>query len=125
MIIFNLTRHKATPSQQQGGVIDLPDELISKINQLSIFQPVPSESLLITRANMICELLSEHAKAYPGVNAVMCGGAPYFNVILDKALKSYGFSPCYPFTQREVERSLIGGQKANIIVYNHMGVVFT
>lgn len=123
MPVLNITRHKATQGQLDDGVIDLPDYIIDPINQLGIFEPVPSVELLRERAEQIVDILQIH---YPMYDDVMCGGAPYFNSILDKALISRGFKPHYPFTYREyVTHTDSKGKTVNTPIYVHRGLVPT
>lgn len=122
--VYNITRHPTKPDQAADGVVDLPLHITDKIKELSTFvsTPLPSVSYLHARALEIVVLLQSYSEEV-GINIVhvMCGGAPYFNGILDKVLISNGFVPCYPFTIRQ--SSVENGK--NVFVYKHIGLVRT
>lgn len=116
MPVINITRHKTTQQQAElDDVIDLPSSHIDLITELSIFEPVPSLSLLKKRAKAIVDIIDTIPFTVTGV---MCGGAPYFNSVLDNELVARGYVPCYPFTMR-VHCEDEG------VVYEHKGLVKT
>ncbi len=93
--ILNLTRHLATDEQAATGLVNLRPDIISKIHELSIFQPVPTDDILYERAYAIVAILKDNGFSN---ECVMLGGAPYFIAILDTVITAAGFKPCYPFT---------------------------
>lgn len=122
--VYNLTRHATKPDQAADGVVDLPNPITDKIKELSTFvsTPLPSVQYLHARALEIVVLLQSYADdTGKDIVHVMCGGAPYFNGILDKVLIINGFVPCYPFTIRQ---SVVEDGK-NVFVYKHIGLVRT
>jgi len=124
MPILNITRHKATQGQLDDGVVDLPEYIIDRINRLCTFQPIPTLQELRICAEKVVDILEE--LNHPDVDGVMCGGAPYFNAILDRALISRGFVPHYPFTVRNyIHTKAINGKTTQEAVYVHMGLVKT
>jgi len=125
--ILNLTRHKATEDQKAVGIIDLPHEYISRINALGTFQPIPTVTQLIERANDIVFVLQEYIRisGMYKVDSIMLGGAPYFNAVLDKVLTINGFRPCYPFTFKQSQHSVENNKTVSTTVYKHMGLVHT
>lgn len=122
--VYNLTRHPTKPDQAEDGVVDLPAHITDKINELSTFvsTPLPSVAYLHARALEIVVLLQSYSDE-EGIDIVhvMCGGAPYFNGILDKVLIINGFVPCYPFTVRQ--STMENGK--HVFVYKHIGLVRT
>jgi hypothetical protein len=125
--VFNLTRHKATKDQKAVGIIDLPYEYITRINTLSTFEPIPTSTHLIERANEIVAVLQEYIRisGMYEVDSVMLGGAPYFNAVLDKVLTINGFVPCYPFTLKQSQHNIENNKTVSTTVYKHMGLVHT
>ena len=122
--VYNLTRHPTKPDQALDGVVDLPIHITDRINALSTFvsTPLPSVAYLHARALEIVVLLQTYSEdTGTDIVHVMCGGAPYFNGILDKVLSINGFIPCYPFTIRQ---STVENGK-NVFVYKHIGLVRT
>lgn len=124
MPILNITRHKTTEGQKLDNVVDLPEYIIDEINRLCTFQPLPTLQELRVCAEKVVDIIEN--LQYPDVDGVMCGGAPYFNSILDKALISRGFVPHYPFTIRNYTRTTNPDGSINQqAVYKHMGLVKT
>lgn len=122
--VYNLTRHQTKSDQAADGIVNLPRYITDKINELSTFvsTPLPSVSHLNTRALEIVVLLQTYADERGiEIKHVMCGGAPYFNAVLDRILIKNGFIPCYPFTIRQA--TVENGK--NLFVYKHVGLVRT
>lgn len=124
MTILNITRHKTTEGQKADNVVDLPAYIIDEISRLCVFQPLPTLQELRISAQKVVDILD--GLNYPNVDGVMCGGAPYFNSVLDKELLSRGYVPHYPFTLRHyIHKLQPDGSTIQEPVYKHMGLVKT
>lgn len=125
MPVINITRHKTTEQQNTiSGVIDIPDQFLEPIKELSIFQPLPTLKLLKQRAKAIVDIID--GLSISNITGVLCGGAPYFNAVLDRELISRGYTPCYPFTMKvftEYEDSK--GNTLAGVEHVHVGLVKT
>lgn len=114
MNILNLTRHTATSSQSEAGVIDLdyPDFCII-LDHLTFKRP-PSMDDLIIRADIIASI----AVGYEYCD-VLIGGPPYLTGPLITALRHYDLTPWFSFNERATD-AFRGKQ---LVKYKHTGFV--
>lgn len=117
--IINLTQHISTPEQLEEGVIDLPEEERSKLQNLLTFTSRPQGSLIAARAADLADLAVKY-----GATHAMIGGAPFLMSQLEAALKAKGVQPLYSFTQRVTEEQVQSdGTIKKTSVFKHEGFV--
>lgn len=117
--ILNLTQHPATPEQVDAGVLDVPVEFKTTLQDLLTFNELPDRAEINRRAAALAELA-----AWCGVEAAMIGGAPYLMLPLERALAERGIKPLYAFSKREVaEQQEEGGGVRKVSVFRHAGFV--
>lgn len=121
MSIINLTQHKATNDQVNYGVVDLPQELHTKLVELITFNDIPQSGEMIKRANAIVELVQSFDD---NADFAMIGGAPFFMAILEDTLNDAAIQPLYAFSKRvSVEEVQADGTVAKKVVFKHEGFV--
>lgn len=127
MNILNLTQHNATQDQLADGVIELSAEHKAFVQTTLTFNTLPSKEELQARAE---ELASFAAQVRNGLELdeepvhAMIGGAPYFMSFLEKALKGYGITPVYAFSERQsVDEVQPDGSVVKRAVFKHAGWV--
>ena len=147
--IINLTQHEASEEQKMAGVIDLPEDVKSKLRLLLTFEEIPTRDELETRAKQVSRLALENVVCFQcgqhgvtpnsttgvGVECIHCGmdanppkvmvgGAPFFMAVLESELKKNGFAPVYAFSKREcVEEKQDDGKILLRRVFKHLGFV--
>ena len=125
--IINLTKHQATPPQKTDGVEDLPEDFRQCLLDILNFDKCPDNTELRSRALRVKGLLADHlrsAEAIRGV-AVMIGGMPAFDTVLEAVLKESGVHVGYSFTKRQcTETALDGGAVALLYVFKHEGFIW-
>ena len=125
--IINLTKHQATPPQKTDGVEDLPEVFRQCLLDILNFDKCPDNTELRSRALRVKGLLADHlrsAEAIRGV-AVMIGGMPAFDTVLEAVLKESGVHVGYSFTKRQcTETALDGGAVALLYVFKHEGFIW-
>lgn len=125
--IINLTKHVATPPQVAEGVEDLPDNLRQVLLDILNFDECPDNKELISRAMRVKGLLADHLRSAEAMRgaAVMIGGMPAFDTVLESALKEAGVHVGYSFTKRECkETALPDGGVALLYVFKHEGFIW-
>lgn len=123
-MILNLTQHKATPEQVAAGVIDLRGAQLEKLKYTLTFSgQIPSDWLVITRAEMIAQIAHDFFSKHPSQERqVMIGGAPWFMPPLQKILHDEGLSPLYAFSERcSQEKLLPDGSVQKTQAFRHLG----
>ena len=118
--IVNLTRHEATPSQVDAGVVELSPEKRQDLPGLLTFRAKDFmgatreeiQNLLANRATMI-------AGKAAGYKEALVGGAPYFIPHICYALKQRGITPLFSFSERVAEERIIEGKVAKTIYFEH------
>ena len=135
MKILNLTQHSASVEQLEAGIVDLPDELHTRLAGLLTFTELPSEQELEARAEAIYMLVTQHiAPQYSEEQrqsgdvesqirelgwSFMLGGAPFFMAHLVEEMRHIG--KCgYAFSERVSEEK--NGVKTSKFV--HKGMVW-
>ena len=126
-MIINLTIHPATTAQIEAGVVDLPDHQYHVLRNLLLFEEIPTQREIATRARKI-RLLAETA-VKPGSSCrVMLGGAPFLMAALERELEdpiSPGgcrFAPVYAFSQRVSEEiTTPDGEVKKVSTFKHLG----
>ena len=120
--MINLTQHDATPEQIEAGVKDLPDIVKEQVRKALTFDAPPSRMEIYARASIIASF----AEAYLGEDGdALIGGAPYFMAPLERALKARGLRPCYAFSKRVVEESVMpDGSIKKVSTFKHEGFVY-
>lgn len=146
--IINLTQHEASEEQKMAGVIDLPEDVKSKLKMLLTFEEIPTRDELETRAKQVSRLALENVVCFQcgqhgvtpnsttgvGVECIHCGmdanpqvmvgGAPFFMAVLEKELFRNGLTPLYAFSKREcVEEKQEDGKILLRRVFKHLGFV--
>lgn len=127
MNILNLTQHSATQDQIESGVIELSAEQKAFVQTTLTFNSVPTKADLEARAE---ELTSFAAQVRNGLELdevevhAMIGGAPYFMPFVEKALKGYGITPVYAFSEHQsVDEVQPDGSVVKRAVFKHAGWV--
>ena len=109
------------------GVEDLPENLRQCLLGILNFEECPDNKELRSRAKRVKGLLADHlrgAEAMRGA-AVMIGGMPAFDTVLESALKEAGVHVGYSFTKRECkETALPDGGVALLYVFKHEGFIW-
>ena len=138
MLMLNLTQHKATREQIEGGVVDLPAEIAGRVSVLLTFDNPPEGYEMVRRAEAIAKIVSEvrEMKDFqtPGVfsgvpmkirpRSVMIGGAPFFMSTLEAVLIEERYFPYYAFSRREsVEERTADGGVRKVATFRHVGFV--
>ena len=128
-MILNLTQHRATPDQQEAGVVELEgfykEELVKFLN----FNTLPSRAEVLKAAEGIAALARLYGNQYHlhnhhGVVHAMIGGAPFLMGALENALMSQDVVPMYAFSVREsVESISDNGVVTKTAVFKHLGFV--
>ena len=126
-MIINLTIHPATTTQIEAGVVDLPDHQYHVLRNLLLFEEIPTQREIATRARKI-RLLAE-AVARPGASCrVMIGGASFLLAALEREFLdpiSPGgcqFTPVYAFSQRVSEEiATPDGGVRKVSTFKHLG----
>lgn len=126
--ILNLTQHKATNDQLAAGVIDLPEDNRTKLQELLSFDELPSVRQLRDRASSVTELaydaLYNKEDGDLITDEVMIGGAPFFMGYLETFLRRKGLKPVYAFSRRVTEeQQQADGTVKKIAVFKHEGFV--
>lgn len=130
--MLNLTQHAATPEQKLVGVVEIPEYLKKELIELITFEEVPSPANMEDRAIKIAQLY-ERARSIlsqdgmvPIGSFAMVGGAPYFQVFLEKALRDINVEPLHAFSKREsVDQPQADGTTKKMVVFRHAGFVTT
>lgn len=128
-IIYNATQHKATPEQEDAGVINISLNL----SELLTFSSLPTRDELWERAHTIAGLLWQYHSDQCEMNylsplhepcRVMIGGAPYLMSPLEEVLKEYSIIPMYAFSERVSEEYVNNqGEVVKRNVFKHLGFV--
>ncbi len=119
MNILNLTQHDATPDQLAAGVVEPAEGDKVRIRQLLTFEQLPEGDELKTRAYALGIIA-----ACTGADAVLIGGAPYFMVPLEAAMKYRGLKAFYAFSLRESAEAPDGeGGVRKTQVFKHAGFI--
>ena len=129
--ILNLTQHKATAEQIDGGVVGFDENHSEELKTFLTFNEMPSGQDLYERAYKIGELaLQVKNVLYPGGDVgygegvkCMIGGAPYFMSTLESVLRSFGFVSVYAFSERVSEEKEVDGKVIKTLVFKHLGFV--
>lgn len=125
--IINLTKHVATPPQVVDGVEDLPENLRQCLLDILNFDECPDNKELISRAMRVKGLLADHLRSAAAIRgaAVMIGGMPAFDTVLEAVLKGSGVHVGYSFTKRQCkETPLADGGVALLYVFKHEGFIW-
>lgn len=125
--IINLTKHQATPPQVADGVEDLSDDLRQVLLDILVFKDIPTVAEMQYRALRVRGLLADHLRGGEKVRgcAVMIGGMPAFDPVLEKVLVSAGAHVGYSFTQRNCEEELLpDGSIKLLYTFLHQGFVW-
>lgn len=119
-MIWNLTQHNATPDQVAAGVKDLPEPLRKRLCDVLTFEERPFGQDLTRRAQEVVKIARE-----VGAVTVMCGGAPFFSVPLEYALRKAGFNVWYAFSKRVSRETIMGdGTVQKTQSFLHAGFVY-
>jgi len=120
-MIYNLTQHAPTPEQVAAGVVDLPEEVLLEVRELSTFLSLPDAVELRTCAARIATIAASIAA--PGTRC-MIGGAPFFMEPLAQALRYQALQPVYAFSVREsVDQPQPDGSVRKVAVFRHGGFI--
>lgn len=125
--IINLTKHVATPPQVAEGVEDLPENLRQCLLDILNFDECPDNKELHSRAMLVKGLLADHLRNADAIRgaAVMVGGMPAFDTVLEAVLKGSGVHVGYSFTKRQCkETPLADGGVALLYVFKHEGFIW-
>ena len=125
--IINLTKHQATPPQKTDGVEDLPEVFRQCLLGILNFEKCPDNTELRSRALRVKGLLADHLRSAEAIRgaAVMIGGMPAFDTVLEAVLKESGVHVGYSFTKRQcTETALDGGAVALLYVFKHEGFIW-
>jgi hypothetical protein len=125
MRIWNLTQHRATPSQVADGVCDLPDPQREELVKLLTFDEIPTAEQLRDRAWDICGLLLRvQDGAFNERVEVMIGGFLPLMSHLEAVLLRHDITPVYSFSKREsIDDPQSDGSVIKRVVFNHIGFV--
>ena len=119
MAILNLTQHNATEDQINEGVVELQAEIKQVLKGLLDFSEMPTRVEIMDRAASIAKIANRH-----GAKHAMIGGAPFLMGALESALKDYGITPVYAFSQRiSVEKTQDDGSVIKTAIFKHIGFV--
>ena len=136
--ILNLTQYHTTTEQERVGVYNLDKEHRWELEQLLIFNELPSISEVKRRAEKIANIaLKEKRRDHATrtdleediLHSAMVGGAPYMYIApylfphLEAALFKVGIRPLYTFSQRVVETFEVDGTIHKNYMYKHVGFV--
>lgn len=130
--VVNLTQHDFTNEQIQeieskGYTIvnPTPDEL-RNIRQLITFDTLPSQSEMVKVAKFLATFVEEKCQCRKGnLATAMIGGAPFFQGVLEMALREKGIRPMYAFSKRVVvENTLPDGSVEKKAIFKHGGFIF-
>jgi len=116
MYILNLTQHAASPVQIEAGVEDMTGDRREKLISLMTFTNLPTSNEVATRALRIA-LLAHHTRT----SYAMIGGAPYLMAALVSALKRYGVTALFAYSERVSVEDTATGTKTS--VFKHLGFV--
>lgn len=125
--IVNLTKHQATAPQVADGVEDLPEDFRKCLLDILNFEKCPDNAELRYRALRVKGLLADHLRSAEAVRgaAVMIGGMPAFDTVLEAVLKESGAHVGYSFTKRQcTETSLDDGGVALLYIFKHEGFIW-
>lgn len=125
MSIINATMHNATPDQIAAGVIELPDNAKAELKKLLTFNDLPTRDVLEERASQVEQLIAETFKD-EDYNAVMIGGAPFFQSFLEATISTSAVlktqTYCHAFSRREcMETHNDDGSVSKSYVFKHLG----
>lgn len=115
--IINLTQHVASKEQRDAGVTEPADK--AEVERLLTFDVPPSADEMRSRATRLAEITLA-AKA----EAAMIGGAPYFMVPLEAALKRAGVRVLFAFSARVSDDTVqADGSVKKVQIFKHIGFV--
>jgi hypothetical protein len=125
MRIWNLTQHKATPSQIADGVCDLPSSVKEELVKLLTFEEIPTPEQLRDTAWSICGLLLRvQDGAFNERMRVMIGGFLPLMSHLEAVLLRHDIIPVYSSSKREsIDEPQGDGSVIKRVVFNHIGFV--
>ena len=122
MKIFNLTQHESTPDQLTAGVQRRSDEDALLVRSLMTFEAAPTKGEMRKRAVLLAELVLKRLDEEPRM--ALIGGASYFIISLERALKERGVIPVHAFSRREMrEEAMPDGSVKKSGVFRHLGFV--
>ena len=117
--IINLTQHQATMEQVTAGVVDLSGNSLEALKSNLTFNSMPNKKGIVERAERLASLAFAH-----GFKRAMIGGAPYLMGPLEEALKGYGITPLYAFSERiSKEEVQPDGTVRKVNIFKHQGFI--
>ena len=124
-LILNLTQHRATPTQAEAGVVDLPEEYGERLRELLTFEELPTTTGVDWRASEVADLATAGAMTYsPTVYRVLSGGAPSEVELVARALREYRVEVVFAFSRREsAEVTQADGSVRKTATFRHLGFV--
>lgn len=96
--MLNLTQHRATPAQEEAGVVGIISNV--DINKLLTFNELPTRQVLLDRANQIADIARIEISIWKYPPKAMIGGFPALMRPLEDALIRRGITPYYAFSLR-------------------------
>ena len=122
-MIINLTQHNASPEQTTAGVVDVPAELKSDLSALLTSSTLPTKEELNEAAMKVAAMAVICCQGFEAP-AAMIGGAPFFMVPLEAALRHHGIRPLYAFSERVSEEKMdADGTVRKVNIFKHKGFV--
>ena len=117
--IINLTQHVASAEQLAQGIIDLPDGLVTILENMLTFKEWPSDAEICYRAASIANL-AKHTSC----SRAMIGGVPFLMSALEVALFDKLIQPVYAFSLRKsVEKTMPDGTVRKVGTFKHIDIV--
>ena len=122
MKILNLTQHKASPTQADAGVVDLPASRSEELRGLLTFDVAPQPGDVCRRAKSIARLATR-PQAGGTPEAAMIGGAMWLMAPLARELRARGIKPLFSFSVRAVEEVAQGEETRKVSIFRHQEFV--